>query len=149
MSFTYERTVRFADTDAAGVVYFTNILAICHEAYEASLETSDINLRTFFTNPALAIPIVHASVDFLRPMYCGDHLAISLTPQKLNSEKFEVIYQVTVDEVVCAKAITRHICINNSTRAKQELPEILENWLENYRRSTEWVERWKSRQEIM
>jgi 1,4-dihydroxy-2-naphthoyl-CoA hydrolase len=129
MSFTYERPVRFADTDAAGVVYFANILSICHEAYEASLETAGINLRAFFTNPDVAIPIVHGSVDFLRPMYCGDVLAVSLTPQKLSSQKFEITYEVSVDQVVCAKAMTRHVCINASSRVKQDLPDLLTNWL--------------------
>jgi 1,4-dihydroxy-2-naphthoyl-CoA hydrolase len=32
MIFTYQRTIRFADTDAAGVVYFYKILIIIHEA---------------------------------------------------------------------------------------------------------------------
>jgi len=130
MSFTYEYRVHLADTDAAGVMYFTSILSICHQAYEVSLKTSGINLRTFFTHPAVAIPIVHASVDFFRPLYCGDILAVSLSPQKLSREKFEITYQVTMDEMVCAKAITRHVCINASTRVKQELPDILTNWLQ-------------------
>jgi len=131
MSFTYEYRVHLADTDTAGVIYFTRILSICHQAYEVSLETSGVNLRTFFTHPAVAIPIVHASVDFFRPIYCGDILAVSLSPQKLNLEKFEITYQVTVDGVVCAKAITRHVCINTSTRIKQELPDTLTNWLQS------------------
>jgi hypothetical protein len=37
MPFSYVRTVRLADTDAAGVVYFARTLSICHEAYEAAL----------------------------------------------------------------------------------------------------------------
>jgi 1,4-dihydroxy-2-naphthoyl-CoA hydrolase len=32
MPFSHHRTVRFADTDAAGVVFFARTLAICHEA---------------------------------------------------------------------------------------------------------------------
>ena len=50
MSFYYRRIVHFQDTDAAGVVYFVNVLAICHEAYEASLAAFDINLKVFFSN---------------------------------------------------------------------------------------------------
>ena len=30
-----ERTVRFGDTDAAGVIQFHQLLRWCHEAYEA------------------------------------------------------------------------------------------------------------------
>lgn len=148
MSFTYNRTVRFQDTDAAGVVYFANVLSICHEAYEESLEASSINIKVFFTNPSVAFPIVHTSVDFWRPMFVGDKLLISLIPQKIGVDKFEITYEITVGEVIVAKAITRHICIDVSSRSKRELPDEIIPWLERNRRDAEAAERRKSR-EIM
>ncbi|MEH2024225.1 acyl-CoA thioesterase [Nostoc sp.] len=148
MPFTYNRTVRFQDTDAAGVVYFANILGICHEAYEESLETSSINLKDFFTNPSVAFPIVHTSVDFLRPVFVGDKLLISLIPEKIGVDKFEISYEITVVEVIVAKAITRHVCIDASSRSKQELPEEIVQWLETNRPDAEGAKRRKSR-EIM
>ncbi len=69
MGFIYQRVVRFQDTDAAGVVYFANILAICHEAYEASLADSGINLRLFFGGGNIAVPITHSSADFFVPYF--------------------------------------------------------------------------------
>jgi 1,4-dihydroxy-2-naphthoyl-CoA hydrolase len=148
MPFTYNRTVRFQDTDAAGVVYFANVLGICHEAYEKSLEASSINLKDFFTNPSVGFPIVHTSVDFLRPMFVGDKLLISLIPQKIGVDKFEISYEITVAEVVVAKAITRHVCIDVSSRSKQELTDEIVQWLETNRRDAEDAERRRSR-EIM
>ncbi len=130
MLFTYNRTVRFQDTDAAGVVYFANVLAICHEAYEESLGASGINLKDFFTNPSVAFPIVHASVDFFRPMFCGDNLLIRLMPQQLSGDRFEITYEVMVTEVMVAKTITRHVCIDTSSRSKRQLPEEIREWLE-------------------
>ena len=130
MPFTYNRIIRFQDTDAAGVVYFANVLAICHEAYEESLGVSGINLKEFFTNPSIAFPIVHASVDFFRPMFCGDNLLIRLIPQQLSGDRFEVTYEVMVTEVMAAKTITRHACIDTSSRRKRELPEQIIKWLE-------------------
>jgi 1,4-dihydroxy-2-naphthoyl-CoA hydrolase len=130
MPFTYHRTVRFQDTDAAGVVYFANVLAICHEAYEASLGASGIHLKDFFTHPSVAFPIVHASVDFFRPMFCGDRLAVKLMPQQLSEDRFEVTYEVIVDEVIVAKTLTKHVCIDTSSRRKRELPDEIRNWLE-------------------
>ncbi len=47
---TYYRTIHFSDTDAAGVVYFSTLLSICHEAYENSLQVAGIELKTFFTS---------------------------------------------------------------------------------------------------
>jgi 1,4-dihydroxy-2-naphthoyl-CoA hydrolase len=133
MPFTYNRTVRFSDTDAAGVVYFANVLSICHEAYEASLEASSINLKEFFSNTSVAFPIVHADVDFFRPMFCGDKLTISLIPQKTGVDKFEIAYEIVVDDVMVAKAITRHVCIEVSSRSKRELSGEIIKWLETNR----------------
>jgi 1,4-dihydroxy-2-naphthoyl-CoA hydrolase len=149
MVFTYHRTIRFQDTDAAGVVYFANTLGICHEAYEESLRNSGINIKAFFTHPSVAFPIVHANVDFLRPMYCGDNLMISLIPQKIGVDKFNVTYEITVSDVIVAKAMTRHVCIDVNSQTKQELPDEMIFWLETNRRDAEGAERRKSREEIM
>lgn len=130
MTFTYRRTIRFQDTDAAGVVYFANILAICHEAYEESLVAAGINLKSFFSNSNLAIPIVHASVDFFRPLFCGDLVEIQLIPNQISAEKFEINYQIIGgQQIAIAKIITRHVCINPIIRNKEEIPADMIKWL--------------------
>lgn len=60
--FKYQRKIFFADTDAAGVVYFANLLSICHEAYEEFLTNFYINLQDFFSSNIIAIPIIHAEI---------------------------------------------------------------------------------------
>ncbi len=134
MQFTYYRTVRFQDTDAAGVVYFSNLLAICHEAYEASLVAAEINLKDFFRNSDLAIPIVHATVDFFRPMFCGDRLRVELIANPLNKDTFEISYEIFPDPKLThkclAKALTRHVCINPTTRCREPLSPQMIQWLQ-------------------
>jgi 1,4-dihydroxy-2-naphthoyl-CoA hydrolase len=131
MAFTYHRTVRFQDTDAAGVVYFANIMNICHEAYEASLAQAGIKLREFFHSQGIvAVPIVHANVDFHQPLFCGDTLRVQLLPSPINDCVFEVAYQVfSVSDQPAASAKTRHICIEPRSRAKRPLPNELVKWL--------------------
>ncbi len=133
MPFIYQRTVRFQDTDAAGVVYFANVLAMCHEAYEESLAASGINLKSFFTNPSVAIPIVHANIDFLRPIFCGDPVFIHLISQNLGKDNFEIAYIVLSSNEKIAKAVTRHVCINPVTRTRQQLPDEIMKWSQQYR----------------
>lgn len=133
MPFIYHRTVRFQDTDAAGVLYFANVLKICHEAYEESLEASGIILKEFFTNPSVAYPIIHANVDFFRPITCGDKLKIRLIPQKLNEEKFEIDYEIIIADLVASKALTRHACIDTATRHKKQLPNAMNKWIQEYK----------------
>ncbi len=135
MAFLYERTVRFQDTDAAGVVYFANLLSLCHEAYEASLAASGIVLRDFFSSQGIvAVPIVHASADFHQPLFCGDQLTVQLMPTKLSETAFEVSYQIfSVTDQPAAIAKTRHVCIDPRSRTKQPIPNELLRWLQHGR----------------
>lgn len=137
MPFTYHRTVHFRDTDAAGVVYFANVLAICHEAYEASLAASGVDLKAFFRGSEVAIPIVHASVDFLKPMFCGEQQAIVMSPKNLSSSEFEITYELFLQNAdssrQTAQAKTRHVCINPAQRARIDLPDFMEQWLHQWR----------------
>ena len=132
MPFTYKRTVYLADTDAAGVVYFANVLVMCHEAYEASLATAEISLQELLSNREIALPIVHSKADFFRPMFCGDQLLIDLNSHQLNDTEFEVVYQVLAassSERCLAKAITRHVCINPTSRRRIKMPEAIIRWV--------------------
>jgi 1,4-dihydroxy-2-naphthoyl-CoA hydrolase len=146
MPFSHLRTIRFQDTDAARVVYFANVLSICHEAYEASLANAGINLRKFFTHPEFAIPIIHATVDFRRPMYCGEQYEIHVKPSQLSASKFEISYSILLlkvsEEVLvpqaaldptaaqtAAQAATVHLCIDPATRDRIDLPAEMIPWL--------------------
>lgn len=131
MPFIFTCTVRFQDTDAAGVVYFANILSICHEAWEESLAAAGIELASFFRNQSYATPIVHTSGDFFRPLYCGDRLTIHLIPQQLSSDVFEVNYQVfNIAEKLVAQVNIKHVCIHPVSRSRQELPIEIRQWLQ-------------------
>ncbi|NCO75670.1 MAG: acyl-CoA thioesterase [Cyanobacteria bacterium] len=128
--FSYQRKIYFADTDGAGVVYFTNLLSICHESYEEYLSYLTINLQEFFTNKLIAIPIIHAQIDFFKPLFCGDVIIITLEGKLINNKVFEISYEIYKENVLIAKALTRHICINPQSRKTQEIPLIIKKELE-------------------
>lgn len=126
----YERTVHFADTDAAGVVYFANLLRFCHEAYEEALAQLGVDLRQFFSNAGLMVPITEAQVRFLQPLYCGDRLRVTIDPQRLDSSRFQLtytLYNATGDRVAIAH--TQHICLQE--RQRVPIPEPLSRWLKS------------------
>lgn len=135
--FEYRRTIRFQDTDAAGVVYFSQILSLCHEAYEASLQQVDIDLKTFFGGDSIAVPITHTQADFRRPLHCGDTCTIQLSPTQNTSDSFEIHYEVfQAAGKLAAIALTRHVCIDMATRQRQALTPELINWLHSFEPAT-------------
>ncbi|NJO96449.1 MAG: hypothetical protein HC764_10845 [Pleurocapsa sp. CRU_1_2] len=64
MKFDFLRRIYLSDTDAAGVVYFAKGLEICHQAYEESLIWGGISLKQMIQEGKIALPIVHAEIDF-------------------------------------------------------------------------------------
>jgi 1,4-dihydroxy-2-naphthoyl-CoA hydrolase len=129
MGFVYDRTIRFSDTDAAGVVYFANLMSICHEAYEASLVAAGVDIQEFFRGESVAVPIVHSSMDFRRPLRCGEAVQVELTVAVLGASGFEITYQLTLEGTSVAWGQTRHLCIDSKERVKLPFPLHLNLWL--------------------
>jgi 1,4-dihydroxy-2-naphthoyl-CoA hydrolase len=132
MPFTYSRTVHFADTDAAGVVFFANFQKICHEAYEESLSASGINLKAFFAEKEVVVPIAKCEAEYLRPVSCGDKLEVSVKAKGLTENSYEVTYEVTrlgPQAKRAARVRTEHVCIDSRTRARRGLPGPLADWV--------------------
>ncbi len=127
--------MRFGDTDAAGVVHFARLLSWCHEAYEESLERYGIAAAAIFPGqgtdtPAVALPIVHCSADFRRPLVCGDPLAIALEPLRIDPGCFELRYRFRSGDEPVAEGLTRHLAIDSRSRQRCNLPEPIQRWLE-------------------
>jgi 1,4-dihydroxy-2-naphthoyl-CoA hydrolase len=128
------RTVRFGDTDAAGVLQFPRLLDWCHQTYEESLERFGIAASEIFPTPdhtpEVALPVVHCQADFLAPLVVGDPLAIQLEPRRLDPSSFELHYSFHKRQQPAARAITRHLAISSGNRKRCPLPAPINRWLE-------------------
>jgi 1,4-dihydroxy-2-naphthoyl-CoA hydrolase len=132
MSFTYLRTIHFPDTDAAGVVFFPNYLAICHEAYEEALAASGVPVRTFFSSAGVIVPVSKSTADYLRPLYCGDRVSVSVKPELLTPDTYAIEYEIVrlgKPDKLSGHVKTWHVCIDPQTRQRVGLPEALESWV--------------------
>ena len=78
---------------------------------------------------SIALPIVHCSADFRRPLVCGDRLEITLEPRLLDQNSFEVTYMCTCAGQAAARGLTRHRAITVSTRQACALPAVISSWL--------------------
>ena len=132
-----ERTVRFGDTDAAGVMHFHQLLRWCHEAWEESLECYGINACEIFpghshNEPSLAValPIIHCEADFTNPIQTGDKLIVEIQPKRLSESSFQVSNQFILDNKNVAKGILHHMAINSETRKRCELPGKINQWID-------------------
>lgn len=133
MPFSYPRTARFADTDAAGIVFFANYLAFCHEAYEESLAAAGIPIAAFFRDTGVIVPIAKSEAEYLRPIGPGDRLRITVTPELLSETSFATRYEIfklgTVEKLA-ARIRFEHVATSPAKRARTPLPPALAAWVQ-------------------
>lgn len=134
MPFSYTRTIRLADTDAAGVVYFARTLSLCHEAYEESLATAGIVLADLLGGNGIIVPIAKSEAEYLRPLRAGDKTRIVVAPEALSAESFAIryeVFRVGTPEKLAARVRTEHICASSNQRGRAPLPEKLAAWVQS------------------
>jgi len=132
MPFIYERTVRLADTDAAGVVFFARTLSICHEAYEAALAAAGIDLNDLLGAKGIVVPISRSEADYKRPLRPGDKLTVAVIPETRTENSFAVRYEVTKlgpPPKLSASVRTEHVCTSPAKRERAALPPALLAWV--------------------
>lgn len=132
MPFSHPRTIRFADTDAAGVVFFANYLAFCHEAYEESLAASGVELASFFLSTGVVVPIARSEAEYLRPLRPGDKIRIVAAPESLTENSFAVRYEIwrlNPVEKLAARLRTEHVSTSTAKRERVPLPDALRAWI--------------------
>ena len=117
-----KRTVRFGETDAAGVVHFLELLRWCHETWEASLEKHGVVLQEIFpTNQIntrqldVALPVVHCEANYFQPLYVGDTINIELNPEKMNDSSFVLRFKFKKNGEKIGTANIQHVSINPVT----------------------------------
>jgi len=76
----YTRRVQFVDTDAAGVVHFTNVQRYVEEAKHAYL----LGLGFDVVSNSEGWPIVKVDVDYRRPLRFNEEVDISIEPFRRN-----------------------------------------------------------------
>lgn len=132
MPYTYTRTIRLADTDAAGIVFFANYLTLCHEAYEDALTAAGLPVQEFIASGDVIVPISKSSVDYHRPLHCGDQVDIELKPTPLSENSFAIDYVITrvgPPAKIAARVRTEHVCTSRSKRERVPLSGKLAAWV--------------------
>ena len=132
-----KRTVRFGETDAAGVVHFLKLFKWSHEAWEHSLEKYGIALGDVFPSSPIntsqlevSLPVVNCEANYFKPLYVGDIVNIELYPEKRSDTSFILRSQFKKSGKKVGETNIKHVSINPITREKCLLPDHINLWLE-------------------
>lgn len=101
--FTLKKKIRLNETDATGVIYFTNLLKFATEAFEE-----------FLNGEVYSIPIVSAKGTYLAPLFWNDEIQIKLILAKIGNSSFELHSEVKKCEVVAGRTEIVHVFTGGS-----------------------------------
>ena len=126
----YQTTIRLHQTDAAGVVFFSNLFVIAHDAYESFLE-SHLPLNAILSDGVYIIPIVHAEADYLLPLALSEKIGVELCLEQTGSSSFDLGYVIKNSKMeTVARLKTIHTVQLKEDQKTVPIPDPLRNALE-------------------
>lgn len=133
MSFTYDWNVRFGDCDPAGIVYYPVLFRAVHDGMDALMETVDLPLSHIRSEHGIALPIVHASADYMAPIQHGDTVTFAYAVDIGNSSIAFNVEGTRNGEVVC-EALEKHVVVDVGSFETMQVPDHVEERFEKYTR---------------
>jgi 4-hydroxybenzoyl-CoA thioesterase len=126
MPFSTRITVRFGDTDPAGLVYYPNIFHYFHIALEEFFGARcRIGYERLMADERIGFPTVKTETEFFAPLVYGDEVDVEVYVSRTgnSSATFEYAARRAADQTLCARSTQVHVAMNLDTRRPVPIPE--------------------------
>ncbi len=124
--------IRLRDTDATGVIYFTEQMRLALEVLEELFSLKDMLEGSFL------LPVVHAEADYFSPLRVGDEVDITPSVQKIGTSSFTLSYRFwdthREKEAGCVTIV--HVAISRDTKTAIPLPAVVLSFLKTLSRAS-------------
>jgi YbgC/YbaW family acyl-CoA thioester hydrolase len=92
--FVYHRQIHWGETDSGGIVYTGQFLDFMMEAAEMWWrEIIGCDWHQIKVDHKMGSPMVHASLDFIKPAYDGEILGIKVMVEKLGASSITHVFE--------------------------------------------------------
>jgi acyl-CoA thioester hydrolase len=131
--------VRYADTDAMGVVYYANYLAYFEVGRVEFLRAARADYRSIEQGGAVAA-VTRADCRYLAPARFDDLLAIYTRAASMGRATMRFEYQIRrePDGALLAEGYTEHACLDRRTLRPTRLPAEVRAAVERFQGIGSW-----------
>lgn len=126
MPFSTRITVRFGDTDPAGLVYYPNIFHYFHIALEEFFGARGlVSYARLIADERIGFPAVKVEAEFFAPLVYGDELDLEIYVSRTGdtSATFEYAARRADGGTLCARSTQIHVAMNLDTRRPVAIPQ--------------------------
>ena len=131
--FEYHTTIKLHDTDAAGLLFFSNQFKFMHDAYEEMIAGWGFGFRTLLLERDYFLPIVHAEADYKASLFVGDQITVQVFVDHIGTTSFSFRYVILkADRTQVGGGKTVHVTMNKESKTKIPLPDEVRSVLKQY-----------------
>jgi YbgC/YbaW family acyl-CoA thioester hydrolase len=126
MTFSTSITVRFADCDPVGFVYYPRVLHYCHVCMEEFFaERCGITYQKLLDQERLGFATVKIEAEYFVPLLYGDtaEVELEITDLGRSSARFNYSVKRADDSVLCAQSSQIQVAMDIDKRKAIPLPE--------------------------
>lgn len=128
MHFSTRITVRFGDTDPAGLVYYPNLFHYFHVAMEEFFAARcGVRYDQLMELERIGFPTVKAQAEFMLPLVYGDVAVVEVYVSSVgrSSATFEYSIRRASDEALCVRAQLVQVAMNLDERRAVSISDEL------------------------
>ena len=118
-----ERTVRLSETDATGILYFTNLFKFAVEVFEDYFISVLQEVDETFATTKIILPIVDAKGEFKSQITVGDIITITIESIEPRTTSLVAYTTIKKGELLVANVSLTHVAISKETQR----PVLLKN----------------------
>ena len=103
MIYNYEFTVRWGDTDAAGIVFYPNFYKWMNEATHEFFSAIGFPASKLFTKEHIGVPLLETHCVHKSPLFFEDKVILRTSVEEVRNKVFKMSHQFFVEDRVIAE----------------------------------------------
>ena len=123
--FKHSIKIYYEDTDAGGVVYYSNYLKFLERARTEMLESIGLSNKKLLEDYKTLIIVKSCNIEYVTPARLEDKIQIYSSIETLNKASFDVIQNIKKNENLIVKAKLKLVTVNQNGKPIK-IPSILE-----------------------
>ncbi len=125
LSTSVDIRVRYAETDAMGVVYHANYLTWFEIARIALLDKAGLSYREL-DDQGFLLPVLEANLKYIAPARFDDVVSVTATMNELPRVRIRIDYEIVCAGKVINRGHTLHAFMDRQARAIKPPPVVTE-----------------------
>jgi 1,4-dihydroxy-2-naphthoyl-CoA hydrolase len=123
LSYEMPFSMKFRQTDMAGIGYFNEVFNIFHDGYEEWAEELCGSKSTWFGNPEWAVPIKKIECEYSLPLIAFEKYSLRISVSSVGTSSSTLKSQIFKQQIVCCEIVSTHVFMNKKTLQSFPIPE--------------------------